>query len=281
MTHQLPPRGYVLLATLMLLALASLALLAVCRASLARSADARDAERELQRRWGSLSVARALPPRAEAVLAVAERDARAPVVTARKSIALSSMTIELVFGDESAKTNVNALLQRGRADATVAARQLLSGTGLAGRLVLHPERLIDGRVGTLGEIFSDVRPEELIEGRRPAAERFTPWGDGRVNAYRASPEVLTASLSPTLNVSDLTKLAAMRTEVPRPGLSTMFDRLELTAPQRQFAEAHLAGESTCHSLWLITTGPRRRAYQVTVYDAAEASPRRRTRTFQW
>lgn len=280
MAFQRTERGYILLVTLMLLALASLALLAVTRASLARSADTREAERHLQERWSTLSCSRSLLPRAEAVLAAAEATSHVPIVSVRKTLQLNAMPVELVFGDESAKANVNSLLERGREDATVAARQLLSGTGLAGRLELRPERLLAGRVGSLVEVFGNVRPEELLDGRQPASDRLSAWGDGRINAYRASPDVLKAVLSPTLNVSHLTQIAALRSATPRPSLSTMLGQLELTAPQRQFAEARLAGDSTCHSLWVITTEPRRRAHRLIVYDGS-APPARRTHTFEW
>src|SRR6476660_8633708 len=91
------PRGYVLLLTLMLLAVAAAALAGACRGALQKALLATRAQEDLQRRWGVLSCRAALLPKAERVLAVSVDHASAET---QFDVTLGGQAMTLVFGDE-------------------------------------------------------------------------------------------------------------------------------------------------------------------------------------
>src|SRR5687767_4145203 len=101
-------RGYVLVTSLGLLVLAATLLVSMGSLSMDRAMQAREAQEELQRRWGRISAQRPVLPNVERILARLERKKQGPVASHRVSIALGAQRVELVLADEQAKANVNA-----------------------------------------------------------------------------------------------------------------------------------------------------------------------------
>src|SRR4051812_5359020 len=106
-------RGYVLLLTLLMLAVAAAALAGACRTALRKAVLAARAQEDLQRRWGVVSCRAALLPKAERVLASSPDRTAAE---ARLDVTLGGRPITLVFGDEQAKANVSLLYALGKRD---------------------------------------------------------------------------------------------------------------------------------------------------------------------
>lgn len=244
-------RGYVLLTSLLLLLLVSAAMASACRLSLRQALVAQEAQRSLQLRWAAISCETALLPQAEMVLAAEQKRTNSPVVSCLKTVNLGGSDIQLLFADEQAKINAQSLLRRlGKSDAEISIRQLLSGTGLAGKVRLRPGTFnapttlptalattqgsqrqqlltpqrpvsksaapaptIEVALGSLGAVFDVVRPQDLIDSRyglASAADRVTCWGNGRINWRRASESTLRLALSPPLDLNQIAKLLSQR-----------------------------------------------------------------------
>src|SRR5438874_6965539 len=139
-------RGYVLVVTLALLVLCATLTAATARMAMRRALAARLAESELQHRWGMASCRAALLPHAEQILTAAElrlHRPHRPLAVYSTRVQLGRQRFDLILGDEQAKANVNALLERdGRENAQTRLRQALSGTGLAAKLLLRPDPAI-------------------------------------------------------------------------------------------------------------------------------------------
>lgn len=302
-------RGYVLLVTLVLLALVSLSLVGITRLSLARAAEARRAGRELQQRWGTLSLRHAVLPRAEAVLALEGARQRRPVVTARRGVTLGGITFGLVLSDEQAKANAGALLaaQNGPSSedgARRTLRELLVGSPLATRLRLRPVALEDageglGGIGSLSQIFENFDPSQFLpdgperEGdlRRAPCDLVTCWGDGRLNVWRVPEPTLRALAVPALSLTQVQKLIGLRDQTLRAGgreptvpptLDSLLDRVDLTDEQRADADRLLRDGSACHGLWIVAESGPQIWYTLAVQEGvAEGAGRRRTHLFEW
>ena len=274
-------RGYVLILTLVVLAIAGTLLAAACRASLRKALLAARAERELQARWGMLSCRAALLPQAERVFEEQEE----PVTTIRREIRLGSQRFVLVFGDEQAKANVNTLWRGGRAEAERAVRALTQAAGVNHQIELRPaitSRTADAAPDdeppppfiALGQVFGDMRPEELAginRDARSAVQNLTCWGDGTLNFTRASRAALVAVCGQHLGGADVEKLLKFRAEQPESGSADALDQLNLPEERRTAIEDLLSDSSTCYSLWIIASPGNAARYELSVIDALSDS----------
>ena len=125
--------GYVLLLTLFLLVIAAVAMVGVVRASMGRALAAVDAQRELQQRWGTLTLTQTLLPRAPGVIDAAEQRVGRPLPSVDATVDLGGERFDLTFADEQAKANVNALYADGKRPAAERAARDAAGN-LAVRL---------------------------------------------------------------------------------------------------------------------------------------------------
>jgi hypothetical protein len=283
------PRGYILVLTLGVLVLASAALVSVGRLSVERAARAMQAQRDLQRRVGIASCQRAVLAGAERILMRQEVQRRAPVWHHRAPVRFGGYTFDLVISDEQAKADINALLA-GSAPAVVEnrIRQALSGTGLMSTVALRPRVESDRTfVGSLGQAFDGIEPSALLGA--PTA-LLTCWGDGRINARRASEAALRLALSPPWTDLDISRLIEARRAMfgpdaapaaPTPGGQPLdpVARLLQTAQIRS-GGAGITLDSTCHSLWIVTRNERRQWYDLAVEDRSDPNEPR-TWTFSW
>jgi hypothetical protein len=279
------PRGYVLLLTLMLLAIAAAALAGACRAALQKTLLASRAQEDLQRRWGVISCRAALLPKAERVLA-ASGDRTSPET--RLDVALGRQSMSLIFGDEQAKANVNLLYALGKRDgADQAVRRIVGVIGADVRVELRPiliqapedelnepeppkhalrsngdeqdllELEVQPAFEAWGQIFAGARPNLLL-GRRgtlpSVAGSLTCWGDGAVNVRRASSETLLRVCENVLRPAEVRKLIAARDKDPDWDLWETMDTLNLPEDRYANAEQLLTDRSACFSLWIVSRG---------------------------
>jgi hypothetical protein len=313
-------RGYVLVLTLLLLALAATALAGVCRLSLEKAVRATRAQEDLQRRWGVTSCRAALLPKAPMVLARSVDRPGDGRGEARMSFRLGGQSVTLVFGDEQAKANVNLLYALdGRAGADRAVRALAQAAGAtAMRVELRPARIeqrdedeaeprhdgAEAKAGKLrsdaeilleltvepafegwGQVFRGAGADDLLRRRGPlpaVASNLTCWGDGMVNVRRASPEAITAACERWLRPGEVAKLVAARDEDPDFDLWEALDALALSEDRLEAVELLLTDESTCYSLWTIIRTGEREWYDLAVANvAASGGAVSDVRVFSW
>src|SRR5438477_8139783 len=137
MRHTHRHHVYVLIVTLGLLVLAATLLVSLGRVSMRQAQIAREAQEELQQRWGLVSCRNSILPNAEKILARREIAEKKPVPSVRASVRLGDATFELIISDEQSKANVNAMLA-GVDKSTVEnrLRQAMSGNGVVNHVKL-------------------------------------------------------------------------------------------------------------------------------------------------
>lgn len=281
----LQQRGYVLLVTLILVAIAGIALVGTSRAALRQEAGAIEGERELQRRWGTLSCRRVLLPTIERILKSEENRQATPVIALRRSITLGDCRVDLILADEQAKVNVNTLLAMGdERDAETRLRSLLSGSGMTTHIRLRPQgggadHLSSPSVGSFGQVF-DLPPSsgKLMDGRDPVADTVTCWDDGRLNFRRATERALRQVCVPALDLGQIGQIIGLRTDSPKLPLAAVLDQLQLTRERRAAAEALLTDGSGSHSLWILAHDGGRVGYELSVQEQ-DTEGRNVVRTF--
>jgi hypothetical protein len=286
------PRGYVLILTLGLLALAATLLVSVARSSLRHAVEARDAVDGLQRRIGVMSCQNVILPHAQDVLIRQEQRSKTVVASLRMSVTLGGQRFDLIVADEQAKANVNALLGRSDRDAaTSRLRELLEPTGLARAIRL---RSGEASVGSIGDLFDGVSVESLIgrRGESPAAlDLVTCWGNGSLNVRRAPERVLRLASNPPLGPNEVAQLLQLRqnrlqgvravTTGPAAGAADPISRLFVQSNNAGGGTVGgLATGSSCYSLWVIVKDGRRSWEHFDVRD--ESDPQHaQTRSFVW
>lgn len=284
--------AYVLPLTLLLLAVAAASLAGVCRASLEKAVQAAGARDDLQRRWAVTSCRAALLPQAERVLASVD-SASGPASEARVRLTLGGLAIELVFGDEQAKANIDLLYRAGgRAAAERAVRGLTAAGGADVRIALSPvvpppqageddqgddagplaalqddeSRLFE----SWSQVLGDTPPAALVAPRGAAGAsivaELTCWGDGTLNFRRASLAALRAVCPKSLRGAGGARLVALRRAEPELDLFEALERLELSDEQLEEAEERLGEDSSCHSLWIIARSGARAWYDLSIAD---------------
>jgi hypothetical protein len=239
----------------------------------------------------------AVLPKAERVIA----GVPAGSAEARLALTLGGQPVTLIFGDEQAKVNVNLLFAVGKQDgATRTVRELVQAAGASVRVALSPavpedadaadaspeeskykpardDAELDVDVETVfetwGQVFPRVAPSELLArrgGTLPSiSAQLTCWGDGLLNARRASRESLLRVSDKALRPSHVTKLLAVRGKDPDFDLWETLDGFNLSENRYANAERLLADTSACYSLWIVTRSGGREWYDLSV---AELSP---------
>jgi hypothetical protein len=287
-----PRRGYALLLVLLVLAVAAAATAGVCRISLRKALHARRAEEDLQRRWAVVSCRAALLPRADSVLARAEREGAAPAAEVRRDVRLGGETLTLVFGDEQAKANVNLLYRAAGAGGTErAVRRLIATANVDVELRPLPAR--PGATSdddplppfeSFGQVFARATPRELIGpagGRSPVpAAVLTCWGDGTLNFRRASAEAVREVAAPHAGAALANRLVQLRDKHPGLDAAAVLDQVKLSDTAREALEEVLVDESACFSLWIITRSADRTGYDLAVLDESSGEPGRPV-VFSW
>lgn len=255
-------RGFVLLATLLLLVLAAVTLVAVGRMSMEQALHAAKLRADLQREWAARSCVQTLLPQTEKLLRGLEEEQIEPVTGIRMTVELAGRNYELVFSDEQAKANINALYRRQgveKTDETVRTLLAVSGTMLQTELQPTSEEAIEQwglpYFGTFSQVTPNAGPEKLLNRRMleaSAVSYVTLWGDGKVNFRRATSHTLEAMASPALNSRDVQQMLALRSELPGAGLNRVLELMDLRNDQKAVLKDVLTDESACHSLWIIT-----------------------------
>jgi cell division protein FtsL len=281
-------RGYVLLIALVLVALAALAVAGASRTSLRQARAAIEAQRQLQRRWGTLSIQHTLLPQAARMLSAEEQRRQSTMASCRVELRLGEINFRLIICDEQAKLNVGQLTaERGRPAAEIALRQLLGASIASLKVKLRPA--IGEGVATFGsyaDVLDGLGPRALLgtstassaaSAASAPAELITCWGDGRVSARRAGRQVLRAVLSPPIDIGRIDRLIALSRQSPRLSLGQVLDQLDLTREQRALAESILVEGSTCQALWIIATEGQSERYRLAVAPAGAGGPL----VFEW
>lgn len=262
--------------TLLLLTLAASAMSGLCLRSLRLANASIRAQEELQCRWGKVSCRSSLLPAAKHLLDVEEKQRKEPVARLLTNLKLGGQNFDLIFSDEQAKANLNAIWERrGRGGAEMAARRLMGTSNLrvalAPRLSKNPNAI---PLESLGQIFAKSSAKQWIttDERSPAPiDQLTCWGSGTLNFRRAPLGAIQQACLPALSLAQSQRLEALRRRSPELSLDAMLDQLELPIEHRQRAKTWLAETSSCHSLWIIAGTKDRNYYELAVLDQSDSN----------
>jgi hypothetical protein len=304
-------RGYVLVMTLGLLVLASTLLVTIGRMATSRVLLARLEQQDLQRRWGEISCRNAILPYASQILARQEAAQHRPVPIYRENLQLEGGTFSLILGDEQAKANVNAILQRSDKSSTeIQIRAVLSGSGLGNTVFLRPQPIVRDNlsqqpassaqlpqfprwISGYGQIFTGVGPDRILAVAAPV---LTCWGNSAVNVMRASEASLRLAAGSSMSSLEVSRLLEARNAAfapiqgPAHTPAVGAPSPNLDAVSRLLAQARIdpkvrvsvafTSTSTCYSLWIVSQGRQRARYRLYVSD--ESNPQfTRIEAFVW
>jgi len=285
--------GFVLLMTLVLILLAGLLLAGIARHSLALASQSNDAQTDLQRRWGSISLRKALLERADAIASVEEPDDETeetrvaePVFPLSAEVPLGKIVFHALLADENAKVNLNRLESVGGKDlvGTVLVELLPSMQAIH----LRPHALDARRTGVAafeswGQVFAldqlplnVAQPQWLTEN----TQAVTCWGNGRLNAHRAEDEVLLAICRRVVGPGDAQRLLDIRRRHPELDVNGWLDMLDLDRAERLQLRNWLTDKSTSYSLWLEAKTKQRSWYELTL-SASRLTGAARVSRFTW
>lgn len=298
--------GYVLLLTLVMVALVAAGTVGLTRTSLASATEAKQAEASLQRRWAAISCRRVLLDQAPTLIENRWEEAIEPdesidgngalqVLPDRESmrvirgqVRLGEYVIDLRLSDEQAKVNVNALL--AEFDAGEAARQieLLMGSLNADltvdlRPVVAPREPEEtGEIQSFERVFSDFRPERIVTQNtdQNPIDTLTCWGDGRLRLALASDETLRTLLTDHLDADRLEQLLELRKERPGITVDQAMRAMTLGPSQSSPIRRLLTDQSTCYSMWLTIRSEHRAWHELGLYNTG-GEPQERYLTYLW
>jgi len=285
--------GFVLVAAVVVLALAAVIMAAVARSSSALALKANAAREKLELRWAAISLKRLLLPQVEAVICEDEARLGKPSTWARRTIHINGVEFELVFGDEQARANVNAIYaSKGAIGLTAALEAFQRECRSVLKVELKPaDSPAIGRdipkqpFACLDQLFTACHPEQLARpfaDEAPLSSDFTCWGSGRLNFRRASRAALEEMTSGLLTASQQAELMQLRCDVPGVSLEEALRLLELTDAQRAEAVKTLTDISACYSLWIVARTAGRRWYWLVVRDvASDQAVAANAKVFAW
>lgn len=299
-------QGYVLLLTLVMVALVVAGTVGLTRTSLARATEAKRAERDLQRRWATISCRRVLLERAPQLFEQRWQDAieanntdadtswvqpdRRSMRVVTRQITLGDLTIDVRLADEQAKLNVNALLSESEPRETSGLVDTLVSTSPGYRFTvdLKPTAYDDSseqRVHTLERIFKGFDPGLLFNNLRTnnedlSIDAVTCWGDGKLRLALASDEALRLLLSPHMDSTRLEHLLELRDERPDITVDRAMRALALGPSQSGPVRRLLTDKSTCYSLWLTVRSKQRTSYRLDIFQT-QGDSQQRNMTYLW
>lgn len=263
---------------LVVIGLAGMTLTRLVSRSLALTLEARAGELALQRRWAVLSLQSQLmrdPERLFGDLAASfeEQSQGWPHPSQiRGGCQIGPVRCQLVLADEQAKVSLNALQEQrpGEIPGMLADAAFASPRGVPILLRPTPQGASNRRRAyqSWGQVV-DLAALATQEGRAgdllAVADGLTCWGDGRLNATRASDDAFEAVARFALTGPDVQKLLDAR----RGFDGELDDLLSVAALPRRKAFAVkrlLTDRSRCHALWLVASDAKQSRLHVAVAD---------------
>lgn len=274
-------RGYVLLIVLAVSVLVVTVLSTLAQVSLRRGLQAADAERDLQQRWGGVTLQEALLKDAPKVfLAQEERAAELtpgvpPPPTIRDAITLGGVTFDMLLGDEDAKLNLNTVYhQSGKMKTEQVLAKVQPRLTRAIRLVpavkpmqlsresrrdtdeeelseqpQGPPRALRswGEVFDIGRLKQDLASEAALP---TVTSGITCWGGGQLNFRRATDDAILAVAGSVIQDGAASLLLQRYRQNPTVGVDTLLLAEVQNQQKRERLTRLLSQTSNNFSLWM-------------------------------
>ncbi|MEQ1905319.1 MAG: hypothetical protein ABL888_14110 [Pirellulaceae bacterium] len=269
-------RGYILVTTVLLIAIAGLLLAGVARRSLMAALDVKQAQDELQIRWGEASCQRLVFRRAPFILKKQveskslkpkRRDegeeipsVEVPIPRRAAAIELGGIEFQLQIADEQAKANLNRVLVERSDEAAIEIMRTLAASSDLPSIFFRKNKNFDlsprkAAFESWGQVFesTDTNSVLLAEQLRLSTQRLTLWGpDGKLHFAAADDETLAEIAKLAISPAEAGKLVEMRAKSPDALSAQFLNSLGLNAKKRTKLESLLTDSSRCYSLWITS-----------------------------
>jgi len=299
-----PASGYILMIVIATSILVITSLSTLARQSLRRGLQAADAERMLQKRWGTRTIQRAMLAEASRVFKQREEQAKeqnskapaSPVI--RSKLVLGNVTFDFLLADEDAKLPLNTLYHHAGKKKTEDGINRVAGSAakLSTRLIpAVPAMLItreNRKVVLTEDAEEDAEEPDTPDAFRSWGEVFdlatlntavgdqaalpacttdlTCWGSGQLNFGRASDEAILALTSIVVQDGGARRLLQRYRTNPTATLAILLQSEVSNHGQRSQLEVMLSETSTSFSIWIDAssrTGHSFRTFTVMKRDA--------------
>lgn len=237
-------KAFVLLLTLVLIALGVISIAGMARLSLRSAADISLREENQRRRWLLDSTRRVIGAHASMLLS---EDDRGSVASREITFDSAVSRIEVLIADESAKVNLIRFLRATpKPQRQRLIRQYLGATAQIDDTVWESGRRIglEDLLGSASGESNTAYPRRL----RSVNTRATQWGDGRLNVHTAHDEVLRSYLAPSVGASAVDRLVAARADNPSSTVEQLVAQEE-NAETRRVIASLLRNDSDAISIW--------------------------------
>jgi len=267
-------QGFVLLFTLVTIALASFVLAKLANHRLELAAVTNDKVEDLQLRWGNLTLRRS----------ISYTKTNPQEFGKAFAVPLGDLTFKVLIDSESRKLNLNTVLIRtGRENLFAMANSVMPEGG--NYLYLAPSGTSASSFVSWGDVF---QLEHLPNGADSGvwlmeqSENVTCWGNGRLH-YLDTPDAIFETLMPTLGFEAVTKFLDLRRLKPNLELSAMIEALELEPDEKLQLESWLTEKSDTVSIWMFAESNTTKRKLQTEFVVAQRSTNGsiELKTFDW
>ncbi len=286
-----PREGYVLIMTLVLIAVAALSVSGLARRSLQVATESIEAQRQLQRHWGATSCRRLLLTGAPEIFSKLQQPHSEGIlpwpapsqVTAQ--VELAGMTYRLWLSDEDAKLNLNQLKARLSNQSNEILNEVvepllpLQMSPDLGRQARQKRRWFSswGQVVDLSQVWQTATLEPLLA----TTASITCWGSRKLNIYRVSDKLLVLVASKAVTHTVAQKLLEARTKATSLEWADLLKTLSLKSRDQRALKTWFTDESTCFCLWLELDDGRRQWYHQWVLGDRGGSAQDSVLSFHW
>ena len=257
-------RGFVLLMTLALLAIAGLLLASLARKSLDAAVSVSKRTESVQHRWATYSIQRTLLRRVEPILAANEqsnsdRSTADALSHLSVTIEMSGSAYQVDLADESAKVDLNVVHRYNGNQAVKRTISKFAGSGTNTRLRGFDNNSDSGLpvFDSWGQVFEARGPaastRASAETLRDATRDITLWSGGRLNIRRASTAAFRYVSNLVLIGADSGRLIKLRQQHPTWSIDQLTAAASLSDREIEQFGAAFSNGSSGSSLWIINT----------------------------
>lgn len=273
--------GFILVMTLMLLAIMAVVLAAAARSSMGLAVSAVHARQELQRKWGNYSIRHAALQLAPSLLEETEEDLGEPVGQIHTRFGLNGHTYAITVSDEQAKVNINALLRhKGRDAARTFTRDQISESMRSSEIVLptgnrvleasHEKESVtpDRRIVSINHLLPGFSPDPITGQEAYPFTTLTCWGDGRINITRAPDELVKVLSSPLLGDIQISRLRDAFATHGDHALDKALAGIGMEDEAIPAVMERLSVDSNCYSVWIHVSNSSRNWHELNVIESS-------------
>lgn len=275
-------KGYVLVMTLLIIAMVAILTVGLARFSMNKAVDSIAAESDLQTRWGTTSCQRFALANARKILNPqvwddeSEEWSSEPVRSSNVSIRLTDQVFQVVLADESAKLDLNFVAEFASQEKT---KELVRKFAKAENVTIRLRPLskqkqrgpTEHQFGCWGQVFeSDVQPDIFPGDILIATEDLTCWSQ-KLNYRNASDEVLFETCKLAAGASIARRVVQERGSNEQTGLDDMMSSIGASERQKQALRVALAEQSRAQSIWVRAVANGQPRYSLIVRERFTSS----------